>query len=309
MIPAGYAEPRVVCTVADARITEASGLVASDLQPGVLFTHNDSGDSARFFALDTDCRDRGTFQLRGVRARDWEDIARGPGHVLWLGDIGDNSARRTSIRVHRVAEPRATSGTVTVSSSGFELRYPDGPHDAETLLADPLDGRLYLITKNRDGHDRLYAAPLPLSASAVNTMTALDAVTVPGFLPLTTAGDISPDGFRLVLRTYTNAWELPLPPLVAGRPRLAGAFARGLGTPVTVDATRQGESIAYSSDGRSLYTLPEGKEPPLTVLSPTTVASPAPRRVRNRSATPYLLVGVLALLAVLVLSRRARPGS
>jgi hypothetical protein len=309
VFPAVYAEPRPVCTVADSRVTEASGLVASDLEPGILFTHNDSGDSARFFALDTHCRARGTYELSGVRARDWEDLARGPGHVLWLGDIGDNSARRTSITVHRVAEPLAADGVVKVASTSYALRYPDGPHNAETLLVDPLDGRLYVITKNPSGKDLLYAAPLPLRASGVTTLTRLDAVTVPGFLPLTTAGDISPDGSRLVFRTYGSAWELVLPPLVAGSPRLAGVFAHGLGTPVRVGSDGQGEAIAYSADGRSLYTLAEGKHSPLNVLAPAAAVVPSPRPVARPQAAsrlPWVVgAGVTALLVLLLLGRRA----
>src|SRR4051794_20300739 len=91
--PAVTAAPATLCHLQDSRITESSGLAVG---PGVLWTHNDSGDSARFFALDRRCRTLATYTLPGVQATDWEDMARGGGY-LWLGDIGDNSATRSTI--------------------------------------------------------------------------------------------------------------------------------------------------------------------------------------------------------------------
>ena len=93
LLAGGYADGTLLFRFQDSRITESSGLVAGS-RSDLLFTHNDSGDVARFFAVDRTGRTRATYRLRGVQARDWEDIARGPGGTLWLGDIGDNSASR-----------------------------------------------------------------------------------------------------------------------------------------------------------------------------------------------------------------------
>ncbi|MCW2543184.1 MAG: hypothetical protein JWM40_736, partial [Frankiales bacterium] len=190
----GYVPGSTLCHLTDNRITEASGIVASDLQDGVLFVHNDSGDTARFFALGTDCRTRATYVLPHVPAVDWEDIARGPGHVLWLGDIGDNRSVRTHLYVNRVTEPVVGSGTVDLPSTRYALTYPDGPHNAETLLADPRDGRLYVLTKTYASTGTLYAAPLPLSATSDNRLVRLETVTFPFGSIAPTGGDISPDG-------------------------------------------------------------------------------------------------------------------
>lgn len=92
----------VMCHLQDPRITESSGVAAG---PGVLWTHNDSGDSARFFALDRRCRTLATYSVVGARATDWEDMARGAG-ALWFGDIGDNASTRSGVVVYRVPEPR-----------------------------------------------------------------------------------------------------------------------------------------------------------------------------------------------------------
>ena len=78
----------------------------------------------------------------GAEAVDWEDLALGPGPggrpLLYLGDIGDNREARETVDVYRVPEPRATSGaTATAPATRLRLRYPDGAHDAETLLVAP----------------------------------------------------------------------------------------------------------------------------------------------------------------------------
>src|SRR5262245_44525722 len=93
--------------VADPRIVEASGIATSIVHPAVMYVHNDSGDSARFFALDGHTgRTVATYTVPGATNIDWEDIAvardrRGVPSV-WLADIGDNDANRTEVRIYRV---------------------------------------------------------------------------------------------------------------------------------------------------------------------------------------------------------------
>lgn len=329
---ASYAPGTTACHLADDRITEASGLVASSRQDGVLFTHNDSGDSARFFAIGTDCTTRATYVLPGVPATDWEDIARGPGPVLWLGDIGDNDATRQSIVVHRVVEPTVPAAssrppTIEITSSAFTLHYPDVPHDAETLLADPRDGRLYVVTKTYDGHCTVYAAPVPVTDGA--TLTKVASLVIPPSVGGTslpsvagdlavTGGDISPDGSRVVLRTYAAAFEATIP-AVAG-PRLRAAYATGTpGARIDLPAEEQGEGIAYARDGRSLWLTSEKLHPPLdhvvaVASSPSPVATPSSvppvgpgvLQVPDDKPTSYYTYGGIGLAAVglLVLALR-----
>ena len=71
MLLEGMVEALVAFTFQDPRITESSGLAASS-RSGIVFTHNDSGDSARFFAVDDAGRTRTTYALPDVQARDWE---------------------------------------------------------------------------------------------------------------------------------------------------------------------------------------------------------------------------------------------
>ena len=64
--------------VPDVRINEASGLAASRRHPGVLYSHNDSGDQARIFALDSeDGRTLAEYQITHSDNYDWEDLSVG----------------------------------------------------------------------------------------------------------------------------------------------------------------------------------------------------------------------------------------
>jgi hypothetical protein len=292
----------------DARITEASGLVASAAYDDVLYTHNDSGDTARFFAIDRNCRTHATFVLSGVQARDWEDISRGPAGTLWIGDIGDNAAtRERGILVHRVEEPGPREGEVRIPSTAYRLRYPDGPHDAEALLVHPRSGQLLIVTKGFGG-GVVYVAKLPLSASAPNVLRAAGRVSVPEV----TAGDISPDGSRVVLRNYTAAYEWD----VKGGDVVAAL--KGEPTRIPLPRSPQGEAITYSRDGTSLIVASEGVGAPVQELRRAAQASPSSpsRRAGGGTSghrTPALPAAVIGAGLLLVLGliglRRTRHRS
>ncbi|MDT7538785.1 MAG: hypothetical protein QOI82_2370 [Actinomycetota bacterium] len=290
------------CTLADPHITEASGIVASAAYDNVLYTHNDSGDIARFFAIDGTCHTRATFVLPGVQARDWEDISRGPGGALWLGDIGDNSATRTKgILLHRVAEPRPTStGTVRIPSVAFRFRYADGPHDAEALLVHPRTGQVVIVTKGFGG-GTVYTAQLPLQADVPNMLREVGHVSVPEV----TGGDISPDGSHVVLRNYTAAYEWT----VKGDD-VAGAL-KGESTRIALPSSPQGEAITYSRDGKDLIVTSEGVGATVQAVArkPAAGTRPAPS-ARSSSwpgaATAAVVGAVLLLLIGVVGLRRTR---
>ena len=308
LLAGGYDAGRLLCTLSDDRIDESSGLVAG-VRSDLLFTHNDSGDRARFFALDRTCRTRATYTLRGVQARDWEDVARGPGQTLWFADIGDNSQTRDQgVLVHRVEEPIAGSPE-RVTATSFRLRYEDGPHDAETLLVTPREGRVLVVTKTLGSRAGVYASDLPLRAGgAVNTLRLVAQVAV----PLATAGDLSPDGRRVAIRNGVAAYEWD----VTGGD-VVGAFAA---EPVRVPLPRsaQGESLTYDRDSRSLLVGSEGVGAAVHVLRRTASRpaqasarpSAAPSVARRGWRVPLPLVagaaGVLLLALLSQLRRRAR---
>src|SRR5262245_17960887 len=111
-----YSPPTTITTIKETSITESSGLASSRLTPGAYWTHNDSGDGPFIYAFDTRGDSLGIFRVTGAQARDWEDMATGPGPVanksyLFLGDIGDNNEARDEVVVSRVPEPALTAGS------------------------------------------------------------------------------------------------------------------------------------------------------------------------------------------------------
>jgi len=269
-----YGPPRTLANLQDPAINESSGIVASRTTPGLYWTHNDSGDGPYIYAFDERGARRGAWRVRGAAARDWEDIAAGPGpqagtSYLYIGDIGDNEGRRAEITVYRVKEPtiKPTDSSssklkplVTDDAEVFHLRYPDGAHDAESLLVHPVSGDLYVVSKIPFANSFVYEAPAPLNTSNPTTLKRIAELKVPSlFGGLLTGGDISPDGLRVALCDYVDGYELVL---TNARPPFDQIWKQPL-KPLDLGKRKQGESIAYRLDGRALLATSEGDHPPL----------------------------------------------
>jgi hypothetical protein len=268
--PAVAATPVQLATLEDRTVRESSGVVASRRNPGLFWTHNDSGDGPLVYAFDRAGRRRGTFRVEGARALDWEDIAAGPGPVpgqsyLYAGDIGDNERRRESVVVYRFPEPEvapaaAAAGTLpTQPAEAIRLKYPDGAHNAEALLVHPTSGDLYVVTKAPDGAG-VYKLAAPFNAEAVNTLARVATLRGPDFFgTLITGGDISPDGRRAAFCDYAQGYELTLP---EGSKDFDDIW-RQAPVAVPLGDRRQGESVGYRLDGAALLATSEGTPCPL----------------------------------------------
>lgn len=260
---------RVTGRVSTSAATELSGLVMSHSHAGVLWTHNDSGDSPRVLALAPDGRLLGDVAVTGAANFDWEDIAIGREpdgrDALYLGDIGDNAAARSAVVVYRVPEPPLVGGapSSTEPAERFTLRYPDRAHDAEALMVDPSSGAVVIVTKSLGASARVYLADHP-STVATTTMRRVGRVSLGNALEVT-AGDISADGRTIVVRTYDRAlvWSR------RGGESVAAALRR---RPCTAGADllveRQGEALGLTRNGRAFYTVPEGEHPALRRWAP-----------------------------------------
>ncbi|MEZ4451351.1 MAG: hypothetical protein R3B09_17865 [Nannocystaceae bacterium] len=256
------ASPVVQATIADPEISEASGLAQSRSQPGVFWVHNDSGDSARFFAFDGAGATLGIFALTDVDAEDWEDLALGPGPTpgawIYLADIGDNLAARPRVTVYRVPEPDAAAargGLMKITGAeAIVLAYPDKPHDAETLLVDPATGDLFIAIKSDP--TRIFRHPGPVTAGGPYVLEEVTPIVAPG--TYATGGDVSPAGDFVAIRTYTQAhlWLRPK----GGDLRDAFATAPCV---LPLAAEVQGETLAIAGDASGYYTLSEMASQPL----------------------------------------------
>ncbi len=239
------------------QIDEASGLAASRRHPGVLWTHNDSGDLPRIFALNANGRNLGEVQLAGISARDWEDIAVGPGpeanvDYVYIGDIGDNSAAFPLKMIYRLPEPaynsnQAVKDTVISNFDTITFQYPDGNRDAETVMVDPLTKDIYVASK-RESQVRVYRLPYPQSVTEV--MTAEQVATLN--LTNVVGGDISPDGLEILIKTYSDIYYWSR---TAGQPVGEAVSAQPLKVPYVPEP--QGEGICWSGDASGYYTVSE----------------------------------------------------
>jgi hypothetical protein len=269
-----YGQPITLATIKDKSISESSGLVASRTTPGAYWTHNDSGDGPFIYAFDTRGDSFGTFRVNGAEARDWEDIAAGPGpqpnrSYLYIGDIGDNDAVRPEVIVYRVAEPALSADTrkFTKSRPGsteladtIRLKYPDGKHDAEALLVHPRTGNLYLVTKVLIANPVVYEAVAPFTAGRLITLRKVGEPRVPSlFGGAITGGSFSPDGRRVALCDYFAGYELVLP---AGNSNFDDIWKQKM-TSFDLGKRKQGESITYRLDGKAFLATSEGKQSPL----------------------------------------------
>jgi hypothetical protein len=262
--------PTVAFRLTDRRIIESSGLATSTRHAGVTWTHNDSGGGPRLYAVGRDGRTRARLTLAGLDPYDWEGIASGPDHTLWVGDIGDNSQRRETIALFRVTEPaRLANGTVDWTR--FRFRYPDGPHDAEAVLVHPQTGRVYVATKSVIGGG-LYVGPQRLLLASTGRVNELTRVA--GVPPLVTDGAFAPDGSRFVLRGYLSAWLFDEPGRQIER--------------IALPDMEQGESVTFSADGTSLLAGTEGAKSPVwrVPLPAAAVAVSAPRPTRSGKTRP-----------------------
>jgi hypothetical protein len=269
-----YGTPTKIANLKNVDVTESSGVAASRSNANIYWTHNDSGDGPFVYAFDATGESRGVFRVAGARARDWEDMAIGPGpergeSYLYIGDIGDNQKVRPEIVVYRVAEPKLSAAEkssskdkprTTASAEAIRLRYPDGKFDAETLLVHPTTGDLYILTKVTLRNATVYEAPAPLTTGKVITMKRIGEIKVPSLLGgVLTGGSISPDGRRVALCDYLQGYEVVLP----ARSKDFNDIWKQTVTGFSLGEREQGEAITYSADGKTLLATSEGKLPPL----------------------------------------------
>ena len=162
-----------------ASLVEASGLAASQRNPGIVWAHNDSGQTTAVHAFGPGGAHRASFELVGIAGIDIEDIAI-VGTTIHLADIGDNDAERSEIAVYRFEEPdlAALDGTADSTVDGaidgaieavdvIRLRYPDGPRDAEAFVVDPADGTMLVIEKAFGFGGSGLVSPTPATVYAV----------------------------------------------------------------------------------------------------------------------------------------------
>lgn len=283
--PVANRGPEVIATLEDPELDEISGVARSLRTDGLLWMHNDSGDSARFFAVDLTGRRRGTVELTNATARDWEEMASfdldGEPWLL-LADVGDNEAVRHDLALYLLPEPDAADlhpdrPLRLAAPVVLHLAYEDGPRDCEGIVVHAPSRQILLISK-RTAPPVLYSLPLtlPIASNAPDQrLIARRGPPLTGIVPPSaaervlpgrlgeyrswvTAFTLSPDDRTAAVLTYGNIWVYRRTGDATWAEALAGAPTR-----LPVSGMSQAEGLCFSADGRDLIVTTEGVNAPI----------------------------------------------
>lgn len=181
-------------------LPESSGLEFWDQ---LLWSHNDSDNSSRFYGFDT---------LTGLISRsvlienspqiDWEDMTKDESH-FYIGDFGNNAGTRTNLKILRIPFDSLTGNPLdTVQAEFIQFSYPDQTdfsgvntnHNFDCEAFVFFDDSLHLFSKNRsNGYTKHYVLP---TTPGTYVATFIDSVFVDGQI---TSGAFSSDSILLLI--------------------------------------------------------------------------------------------------------------
>jgi hypothetical protein len=280
-----YGSSRELVKLKGKEINESSGLACGKINKGVFWTHNDSGDKPRIFAIDRSGRTLATVNIRNAKAVDWEDMCsfmlNGKSYLL-LGDTGDNKGTRKCVTLYLVEEPKLDlkkfNRKLTIPfKQKINFTYADGPDDCEAVAVDPIDKVVAIVTK---GKKQLYLLKLKIPAKPTDETFVLQCVGKLD-IPSPTGMDISPDARRAVVVTYLWGYEYTR----EANESWADAFKRSPQT-IHLPLRKQGETICFGPDGRNLYLTSEKTPTPLIEIPAKQKAAPHKSPVPLDNTTP-----------------------
>ncbi|HEY7815518.1 MAG TPA: hypothetical protein VIC62_19890 [Nakamurella sp.] len=243
---------------------EASGIAAATTAPGLFFLVDDGTGADDLAVVDEHGSLVTRVALTGMAAANAEALAGGPcgpvprpdgdansGPCLYVGDIGDNREQRDDIVLYRSSEPDLAAPDpgprITVAADEWHYAYPDGPHNAESMLVDA-DGSLLIITKPKNGAPhRMYRGE-----PGGGELTLVREFRIPGSeRPLRTiltgnvATDLAATPGRVLLLTYDDVHEYTAADPAADLSTFPDWPTRSLPFP----QLPQAEGIAGAADG------------------------------------------------------------
>lgn len=263
----------------DAQLAEISGLAASRRFPDVLWLHDDGGNPARLFAVNTSGDRVATLRVDGVVKTDWEDLAafqlRGREYLL-IADTGDNGGLRHTVQLHVLQAPARLENARIRPAWSIAFRWPEGARDCEAVAVDVARGQILLVSKRRQPPE-LFAVPLR-PGKGIQTAVRLGALAgIPAADPeemredprrarvvnQVTAADLSPDGTTLAVLTYRH--------VLLYRREAQESWGSAVARAPKIHALPwipQAEALGWSRDGKSLYVTGEFVPAPLYRIAP-----------------------------------------
>ena len=272
-----YGPAQLVGRIEDPQLVECSGMDISRSTPGLFWAINDGHRSPFLFAVGENGRKLGRVWVKGAENRDWEaiDTFQWQGRpMILIADFGDNYRRYDTHTLYIVDEPKLTGNrfekpAMTTVLWSITFTYPDSRHDAEGVAVD-LNNRIILILTKRDNPPLLFKVPLiPSDTDRIIVAEKISSLDLPGqeknglfskYANQPTALDISNDGLRAVVLTYTDAYLLTRGP----KDSWAQAFSSRpmrivLPKPHEFWELRQREAVFFGQDQKTIFVTSEGK--------------------------------------------------
>ena len=184
--------------ISQPEISECSGIIPCGKDKN-LFWVNTDGPRSVIFAIDLSGKCVSRSVITGAPVIDFEDIARDDKGHIFIGDIGNNDARRRTLAVYMIDEPDPSKSTsVSKVKQSWHLTFPNKPFDCESLFIYKDNG--YVISKVFSASQaEIYRFALS-DTSKLITLSFVSKLQVKS--PVTGA-DISSDG-NLVALTAKN---------------------------------------------------------------------------------------------------------
>ncbi len=260
-----FSAPKIIGKISTSEIKESSGLVVSQCNKNILWTHNDSGSDPKIYALDLKGNLLGIWNVSNAENVDWEDIATRKidnNCYLYIADTGNNFRIRDNLTVYKVLEPSVQANskyleTKTKKAKSIKFSYPDSNNDAEALLVNSQSGDIFVAAKSMSGAAGLYKLQENEASGIAKKVAEIELPALPN--GMITGGDFSKDGKHIVFCDYYAAYEYTVS---NDSDSLSQIFKK---EPYIIElgTRKQGEAIAYSPDGNSIYASSEKKNSPL----------------------------------------------
>ena len=204
---------RDICSL-PALLDENSGMLIENANR--IWLHNDSGDSAKLYQIDTTGMILKTVVVTNATNFDWEDITQDSQGNWYIADIGNNSNNRQNLKIYKIPNPSLIAGN-TVTAGVIHYSYPEQTafppvdskkkYDAEALIY--YQDSLYIFTKDRtaphQGYTWLYQLP---SDTGTYNAVLLDSFHTQqiNFIFEVTGAAITPSGNKLALLGANRLW-------------------------------------------------------------------------------------------------------
>lgn len=195
-------------------LSENSGMLIS--HENAIWLHNDGGDSAKLYLIDTFGTVLKTILIHNVTNIDWEDITYDNQGRVYIGEFGNNNNSRQNLKVYRIPHPDSITGN-TVAAETIEYHYPEQTafppidrekkYDTEAMIH--FQDSLYLFTKDRtsphQGYTWLYQISADTGAHAAILLDSFQTNQISYIFEVTGAA-MSPNQEQLALLGANTVW-------------------------------------------------------------------------------------------------------